>query len=91
MQTLLLMGLMVGSASATPVSFTHQGRYLDGAGVPINGDLSVTFTLWDAPVDGSSVHSETATLPVVDGYLSRLLGAAGDLDHADIPTTGLWI
>ena len=91
MRMLLLMSLMVSTATATPVSFTHQGRYLDGAGVPINGDFTVTFTLWDSAVDGSSVHSETETLPVSGGYLAHLLGSAGDLDHSEIPTTGLWI
>ena len=33
-----LMAWAVSTASATPVELTHQGRLLDAAGMPVNGD-----------------------------------------------------
>ena len=70
----LLCLMLPASAVAVPAQLNHQGRLLDAAGVPVEGELEVTFTLENASVDGSVVWSQTLDVDFRDGYYSVRLG-----------------
>ncbi len=86
--TSLLLILAVGGAIAaaqTPFgsSFTYQGR-LDADGSPVNDDVDLRFTLWDAEVGGSQVGPGVAidAVAVVDGVFTV------ELDFTPLAFTG---
>jgi len=57
-----------------------QARLMDQT-TPINATPRVTFTIYDAPVGGTQLWSEThAALPATDGMVNVLLGSVRDLD-----------
>ena len=65
-----------GVASAdVPGVLTQQGRLLDsdGAAVP-DGEISFTFTIYDAAEDGTELWTETQDITTEDGYFSAQLG-----------------
>ncbi len=66
-------------ASASPLSFTHQGRLLGAAGGGISGTHSVTFQLFEDATDGSPLWTETDTLTLEDGRYTTILGDGSDL------------
>lgn len=70
----LLAFTSVASADV-PGMLTQQGRLLDseGAAVP-DGEISFTFTIYDAAEDGTSLWSETQDITTEDGYFSAQLG-----------------
>jgi hypothetical protein len=86
--TVLLAGaaaVTAGAAgAAVPPGLTEQGRLFDTAGSPLQGTVSLTFTLWDAPTGGSALWTETQVVPLDAGYFSTQLGAV-----TPIPTS-LW-
>lgn len=68
-----LLGLMVcGTALASPVSVTHQGRLLDASGGPVNGQAEVLFELANSQ-GGGATFSLTRTVDVADGYYSLVV------------------
>jgi alpha-tubulin suppressor-like RCC1 family protein len=65
------------SALATvPRGLTEQGRLFDQAGSPLTGTVSVTFTLYDAPVGGNALWTETQALALDVGYFSAVIAAS---------------
>jgi len=92
--TVLLLCLLVPSlALAVPTQLNHQGRLLDSAGLPVQGELPVTFTLEDAEEAGNVLWSETLDVDFSDGYYSVKLGSSGDnvIDAALLAEASLWI
>lgn len=87
----LLFTLTMSSAFAAPVTLTHSGRLLDLAGVPIQGQSTLHFHLWDAETGGASVHDESIQVLADDGFYAVTLGSTGNLDASAIGTTGLWL
>ncbi|MFT6160379.1 MAG: hypothetical protein ACJAZO_001264 [Myxococcota bacterium] len=81
---LVIAGLVVltaspKGASASPMSFTHQGRLLGAAGGGISGTHDVAFQLFETPTGGSPVWSETDSLTLEDGRYTTILGDGSDL------------
>lgn len=70
----LLAFTSVASADV-PGTLTQQGRLLDsdGAAVP-DGEISFTFTIYDAAEDGTALWTETQDITTEDGYFSAQLG-----------------
>ncbi|MFT6143355.1 MAG: hypothetical protein ACJAZO_002766 [Myxococcota bacterium] len=60
----------------------QQGRVLDAAGAPLNGNVSLTFTLYPSATSAVSAWTETASLPVNDGYYTTELGGIQAIDSA---------
>jgi len=70
----LALGVQVAVA-AVPNTLTYQGTLTDGAGQPISGSKTITFSLYTVPTAGTAFWSEPQTLTLVDGRLSVVLGA----------------
>ncbi len=93
MRTSFLMASLLAATTATagPVTLNQSGRLLDSSGVPINGDHSLVFDLWNAETGGANVHNETMTVTATDGYYGAVIGGSGDLFASEIPATGMWL
>src|SRR5690606_18153158 len=70
----------VGDAVASPWSGVHQGRLFDDSDTPISGDLSVTFSVYDAAEDGQLLWTETVEVAFDEGYYSVALGENAPFD-----------
>ncbi len=83
-----LIGLAIlvpAIATATPTTLTSQGRLIDTAGSPINGDRTLTFSLYtDEAGSSAALWSENNAASVADGYYAVVLG-----DDSPFPTTVL--
>jgi hypothetical protein len=63
---------LLALAHAAPTTIVHQGRLLDAAGAPVNGQVAVTFTLERS--NTTTPWTETHTLQAADGYYTVVLG-----------------
>jgi len=79
----ILFAFLIFSISAShaeiPQVLNYQGKVTDTGGVPVaDGDYSMTFTIYDAEVSGTSLWSSGAmTVSVSGGVFSVLLGDTG--------------
>ena len=68
-----------------PQVFRYQGRILDNDAL-VSGNLNFSFKLYDSPTGGSSLYEDAATITVVDGLYSTMIGddttSGGDLGDA---------
>ena len=74
MTALLCLG---PGANAVPMQLHQHGRLLDNSGSAIEGQLDMTFTLFDALSGGAILWQENQTLTFTNGYYSAILGANG--------------
>ena len=67
-------------AQSVPQLINYQGRLADTNNVPVATDeYTLTASLWDAPVAGSNLWSEThVSVPVVRGYFNLILGGVSN-------------
>lgn len=96
LRTTVLTSALLGApaALAAPIALTHQGRLLDASGAPLNGSTVLQFDLYDTSSSTSAVFSETATVPVEDGYYAVVLdiGVGGvTLDSAMLADGDSWL
>lgn len=92
--SLLLTSLILATAHAVPVQTMHQGRLLDGDGVPMEGEIEVTFRLIDAETGGTIVWEETSTVTLTNGFYISMLGADEEenpLDTDALDQAPLWL
>lgn len=82
-----VLGILLAASSvwAVPMQLAHQGRLLDADGSPLEGDHTLTFTLFDAATDGATVWTEDIQADIVGGFYSAILGA----DEGDNPLDDL--
>ncbi|TNE86601.1 MAG: hypothetical protein EP330_22975 [Deltaproteobacteria bacterium] len=79
----MLVLLLALAAHAAPGFVPVQGVLTDSTGTRIDGQVDVTFTLYDDSAGSTSLWTDTLTLDVVDGAFATELGAGGvplDLD-----------
>jgi len=67
-------------AWAVPPVVHHEGLLLDEVGLPLNGEVSIRFTIYDAAADGSAMWSEEKDLLLVQGYYTTRLGEDESLE-----------
>jgi len=60
--------------AAIPTTMDFQGFLTDPSGNPINGNQSVTFTIYDAVSGGNNLWTETQTVSVSNGLFNAVLG-----------------
>lgn len=70
------------AAAAVPNVLTQQGRLLDSSGAPVSGTVAFVFTVYDAPMAGNVLWTESQMITLDNGYFSAQLG-----DTMPIPTT----
>jgi hypothetical protein len=79
--------LIVSTAlqAQAPQMFRYQGRLLDNDTL-VSGDLNFSFKLYTAPTGGAALYEDAATVTVVDGLYSTIIGddtsSGGDLADA---------
>jgi hypothetical protein len=72
-----------GSAWAqVPERIAFQGRLTDASNVPVNGTLSITFSLYAASTGGTALWTETQSVTVTGGVYIAYLGSV-------MPLTGI--
>ncbi len=65
----------ITTVQASDIVLTHQGRLLDASDHPVNGTVSITFKIYEAPTGGSPLWSEPhPTVSVQDGLFTEQLG-----------------
>ena len=91
---LFTLALFSLPALAVPGQFTHQGRLLDDAGIPLEGDQTITFRLMDSEDDGAEVWSEALSVRLTNGFYAAVLGQDEDdnpLDLSVLEQAPLWL
>lgn len=63
------------AALAVPLSMGHQGHIDDSTGTPLEGNHSLTVTLYDAASGGTDLWSDTFTTNLDNGFYSLTLGS----------------
>lgn len=77
MLILAFAGAPIVRAAEIPHLINYQGELTDPNAGPIHDpNLSMTFTFYDAPVDGNTLFSETQNVDVNDGLFGLLIGSA---------------
>ncbi len=71
---LLMMAFLVGCTGSLGPVMSYQGRLTDAAGQPLNGNFQFTFRLYNASTAGTSIYTETQTIPVVNGLFDTSVG-----------------
>ena len=80
----LIVLVVAAEAVAIPLKINYQGKLVDGSGTPLGGTHDAVFRLYDAPVSGAMLWSDSATVASdADGIFSVVLGG----DHPMV--TGL--
>ncbi|MBM4388305.1 MAG: hypothetical protein FJ088_11235 [Deltaproteobacteria bacterium] len=78
---LAFLGVFTGSAFAdVPGEIAFQGFLADADGNPVAGTVQMGFELFDAPVEGSSLWSETQDVSVSNGLFNLFLGAVNPIN-----------
>ena len=78
----LVVCLATAARADAPDKLGYQGRLLDGAGAPVNGMVSLSFSLYDSAAGGNLLWSEAQTLGLTDGYYATFLGDVQPLGPA---------
>ena len=85
----MILAIILGTSPvfAVPGLINYQGKLTDSGGNPLDGVFSMTFLLYSASSDGSSLWNETQSVSVTDGIYSIELGSvspfpAGLFDNA---------
>jgi hypothetical protein len=78
---LLLLGAFMLALSPCRADIPHlinyQGMLTDNAGNPVNEPRDLTFTIYDAPTNGTALWTETHTIvPIENGLFNVILGGA---------------
>ncbi len=82
----------VSTAFAAPNTILQQGRLIDAAGGPINGNLTLTIALHSQATGGIAQCSEDEPITVHDGYYSVVIGdGACDLTTLSFHDTTYWV
>jgi hypothetical protein len=77
-----------GLAWAVPQQLAHQGRLLDDAGVPLEGDHALHFKLHDDSEGGTIVWDESIDVTFSSGYYSVTLGTNEEGNPIDSDVLG---
>ncbi|MEO1573498.1 MAG: hypothetical protein AAFU65_00900 [Pseudomonadota bacterium] len=78
----LALAISVTSTAAVPGSFNYQGYLSDASGAPIDGSVEVLFEIFNVPIGGAPLWSDTQTVDLAQGLFKAQLGGASG-------TTGL--
>lgn len=71
---LFFLGFSTADA-AIPYTINYQGYLTDSTGLPVNGTVSMTFSLYTGAVGGTALWTETQNVDVSGGIYSVILGS----------------
>jgi len=70
----------LSAAAQAPATLNHQGYLTDASGEPLDGNVLLTFSLYDVEADGAPLWTEILGLEVDEGLFHATLGASESLD-----------
>jgi len=74
---LLVLAMMPCTVLAVPQEIHYQGYLTDAEGSPLNGEVAMTFRIWDAPGAGTQLWSEShAAVTLREGVFNVILGSS---------------
>lgn len=83
MSLLYLLAVMTAPVYAeAPKTINYQGVLFDDVGA-VDGDIEMTFAIYDQATGGTALWSETLTVPVDNGKYSVILGKTTPIDLPD--------
>ena len=94
MTMLIPLLCLTAPVHAVPAQFTHQGRLLDADGVPLGGEVSLSFRVMDSESDGTILWEDTIVVALDRGFYSAVLGVDEDtnpLDTAVLSQAPVWL
>ena len=74
-----------------PNLIPFQGRLTDNNGDPIDGNVSILFSIYDVETAGIALWSETLAVDVTEGLFSVILGSITPLDEDKFNSADRWI
>ncbi|HSG99276.1 MAG TPA: hypothetical protein VLB27_04450 [candidate division Zixibacteria bacterium] len=84
----LACALSLTANATAPRTIGYQGRLTDGGGSPLTGVYSITFAIYDLPVGGSMLWSETQpAVSVTDGLFSVEMGTVNQILNSVFSTS----
>lgn len=87
-----LLWLAVPAWGAVPGQINFQGLLLDSGGQPVNGAVSLMFTLYDAETGGTALWTESHTgVPVLDGVYDVALGSSTPIAAEVLAAGSVWV
>jgi hypothetical protein len=94
--SVLLASIVIFSASTqlfalTERSFNYQGMLLDANNNPVTAFHHVTIKIYDAPVGGNVIHTETFSTVFEKGYFSVVLGSGMPAESALTSEKQYWL
>ncbi|RKZ44260.1 MAG: hypothetical protein DRQ58_11635, partial [Gammaproteobacteria bacterium] len=91
---LALIGLTswLGASSRVADTMTYQGRLTDSIGIPVDGEVSLTLSMYHVPEGDSPLWTEShATVEVVEGIFTVFLGAVVPIPEEVLEVEELWL
>ncbi|MCP4582310.1 MAG: hypothetical protein GY839_11910 [candidate division Zixibacteria bacterium] len=76
----VLLCNIIPAFAEVPSTIGYQGRLLTADGEPFDGNLSISFSIFDAEEDGTELWIETQDVFVVDSFFDVFLGSVTPLD-----------
>lgn len=78
--TLILLVLTPCLILAVPPTMNYQGRLTDSTGTPIDGSVSIIFSIYEVLTGGVAIWTETRNVTVTDGIFSLNLGEVNPIN-----------
>jgi hypothetical protein len=85
--------ILAGCGAGLYPQISYQGRLTDQDGNPLNGNVKIKFSVYNAETGGTSLHSETDTVAVTEGLFNTVVGpssAVAGLTPKDL-SQPLWL
>jgi len=74
---LLVLVMIPCTVLAVPQEINYQGYLTDAEGNPLNGEVAMTFRIWDSPGGGTQLWSEShAAVTLTEGVFNVILGSS---------------
>jgi hypothetical protein len=88
-----LAGIILAGCTGLFPQFTYQGVLTDAGGNPYDGQVTITYRIFNVETGGTAIYSENETVTVTDGRFDSVVGpqaAVGGLAPEDLAQP-LWI
>jgi hypothetical protein len=92
--TVALIGILFGAVSAfsQPAMISYQGKLAHETGWPVTGTVSIVFSIYDQPTDGTSLWSEEQlAVAVQSGIYNVLLGSVNPIPDDVFDGSDRWL
>ncbi len=73
--------IALSNVIAVPNLISYQGVLTDSSGTPVNGTVSITFSIYDVATGGTALWSETQAVTATNGIFNVQLGAVEPIPH----------